>query len=143
MNRILLFLFCGVFLLCGCGQSKVFLPDGSAVQIEIADTPKKAERGLMFRETLDEQKGMLFVFEKDDFRLFWMKNTLIDLDMVFIDSNGVITSIASQVPHSYLGAPEEEITQVPGWGKYVLEIKGGTAQKHNLKQGDSLKLIIK
>ena len=143
MNKIFLFLFLCIFLLAGCGQDKVILPNGTEIKVEIASTPQQAERGLMFRQRLDDSSGMLFVFEKDDFRLFWMKNTLIDLDIIFINSKGEIVNIEEQVPHSYIGAPEEEIAQVLGWGKYVLEINAASAQKYNLKQGDRLTLKIK
>ena len=143
MYKVLLFLFICVFFLAACKQNAVILPDGTAVKVEVAITPEQAERGLMFRENLPENQGMLFIFDKDDMRLFWMKNTLIDLDMIFIDSENKIVFIAPQVPHSYLGAPEEEITQVLGFGKYVLEVNSGFAKKHNLKQGDRLVLKIK
>ena len=143
MYRFLLPLFLCILLLSACTQNKVLLPDGTAIKVELASTPKQAERGLMFRENLAPKEGMLFIFDKNDFRLFWMKNTLIDLDIIFINDQGYITSIASEVPHSYIGAPEEEIAQAAGFGKYVLEINGGAAQKYNLEEGDKLTLKIK
>ena len=143
MYRFLLFIFITPFILFGCGQNKVILPDGNTLQVEIAKTQEQTERGLMFRENLEEKQGMLFIFAQDDKRLFWMKNTLIDLDMIFIDSTGRITSIASDIPHSYIGAPEEEIAHAAGFGKYVLEVNSGFANKYNLKPGDMLILKIK
>ena len=143
MYRVLFIIcICAIFLF-GCGQSKVILPDGTALKIEIAQTQEETERGLMFRQSLGEKEGMLFIFPQDDIRLFWMKNTLIDLDMIFIDSTGQIINIAKQVPHSYLGAPEEEIAQAAGFGKYVLEVNSGLADKYNLNAGDRLVLKIK
>ncbi len=143
MYRLLIFLFiCAIFLL-GCGKNEVILPDGSSIQIELAQTQEETERGLMYRETLGENEGMLFIFEQDDIRLFWMKNTLIDLDMIFIDSTGKIVNIADSVPHSYIDAPEEEIATAGGFGKYVLEVNAGFALKHNLHQGDKLIINIK
>ena len=143
MYKIFLFLLLCVFAFGACKQNKVLLPGGAVFEVEIAKTPQQTERGLMFRENLEDKQGMLFIFEKNDIRLFWMKNTLIDLDMLFIDDSGAITSIAKNMPRSYLGAPEEEIAQAAGWGKYVLEVKAGTAQKYNLKEGDKLILKIK
>lgn len=143
MNKVLILVFISTMFLLGCGKSKIILPDGSSIKIELAQTQEETERGLMFRENLSEREGMLFIFPKDDIRLFWMKNTLIDLDMIFIDGNGGITSIANNIPHSYIGAPEEEIARAAGFGKYVLEVNSGFANKYNLKPGDMLTLKIK
>ena len=143
MGKIFLFIsFCS-FLLAGCSQNEVILPDGTKIEVELAKTAQETERGLMFRENLEENKGMLFIFAKDENRYFWMKNTLIDLDMIFINSKGEIVNIAQKVPHSYIAAPQEEIATAIGFGKYVLEVNSGFAQKHNLKTGDRLILKIK
>ncbi len=143
MYRIFLILFLYPLLLVGCMQNKVILPDGTEIEIELAKTREQTERGLMFRENLDENKGMLFIFSKDENRYFWMKNTLIDLDIIFVDSKGKIVNIAEKVPHSYIAAPEEEVATAEGFGKYVLEVNSGFSQKHNLKAGDRLNLKIK
>ena len=143
MYRVLLSILICAFILLGCVHNQILLPNGKVIKVELAKTEEETERGLMFRQYLVENEGMLFVFPKDDIRLFWMKNTLIDLDMVFIDSTGEITSIAKEVPHSYIGALEEEIAQIAGFGKYVLEINAGLADKYNLKAGDRLILKIK
>lgn len=143
MYKILVFLLFCLFLVNACGNNKIILPDGNSLEVELATTKKQIERGLMFREELPQGTGMLFIFKKDEPRLFWMKNTLIDLDMVFIDSGGFITGIEENIPHSYLGATDEEITRVQGWGKYVLEINASAANKYNLKKGDRLILKIK
>lgn len=143
MNKILIFIFISIFCLLGCGKNEVILPDGSAIQVELAQTQEETERGLMYRESLGEKEGMLFIFPQNDIRLFWMKNTLIDLDMIFIDSTGKITNIADKVPHSYIDAPEEEIATAGGFGKYVLEVNAGFAIKHNLHQGDKLIINVK
>ena len=111
--------------------------------METALCDEDRTRGLMFRENLGKNEGMLFIFPKDDVRFFWMKNTLIDLDMIFIDSNGAITNIAENVPHSYIGAPEEEIATAGGIGKYVLEVNSGFAAEHNLKRGNKLIISVK
>lgn len=142
MRKIFIILCFCLFSL-GCKQNAVILPDGNMIKVEIAKTQAQAERGLMFRESLPEDSGMLFIFPKDKIQSFWMKNTLIDLDIIFIDSQGAIVNIAENMPHSYIGAPEEEVAQAFGWGQYVLEINGGLAQKHNLKPGDRLILKIK
>ena len=127
----------------GCMQNEVILPDGTGIEVELAKTRQQTERGLMFRENLEENKGMLFIFSKDEERYFWMKNTLIDLDIIFINSQGTIENIAQNVPHSYIAAPQEEVATAEGFGKYVLEVNSGFAKKHNLKAGDRLNLKVK
>lgn len=99
--------------------------------IEIADTPQKWERGLMYRKALKENQGMLFVFPRVDIAQFWMKNTLIPLDMLFIDSGGKIIKIQRKATPESLaiissGAPV----------KAVLEIAGGASDKLKLQTGD-------
>lgn len=143
MNKVLILIFISAVFLFGCAKNKIVLPDGSSIKIELAKTQEETERGLMFRKELGDKEGMLFIFPEDNIRLFWMKNTLIDLDMIFIDGTGKITSISRQVPHSYVGAPEEEIAQAAGFGKYVLEVNSGFADKHNLHPGDKLIIGIK
>lgn len=140
MYKILITVFICLILFSACSKNQIILPDGKKLKAELALTQEQKERGLMFREELPQDQGMLFIFERDDWRFFWMKNTLIDLDMLFLDSSGVITSISEEVPHSYLGAPEEEIATAAGFGKYVLEINSGAAKQYNLKTGDRLDL---
>ena len=67
-------------------------------KVEIADTLEKRAQGLMNRESIDKSKGMLFVFEKEDFYSFWMKNTLIPLDIIWIDKNKEAVHIERNVP---------------------------------------------
>jgi len=103
------------------------------LRVELADTPKKLEKGLMFRTSLAPDKGMLFVFQNEQKVAFWMKNTLIPLDMIFIKSNGKIDFI------HHNARPKDE-TPIPSPDNViaVLEIAGGQADKHNIKTGDSI-----
>lgn len=139
------FLFAALALLCACSpyqKTTITLPDGFKVKAQIADTPQKAEQGLMFRESLAENKGMIFPFEEDGQRLFWMKNTFISLDIIFITADKQIFSISDNVPRSYKDTPESEVAIAAGYGKYVLELAAGTSAKHNLKEGDILKFDL-
>ncbi len=117
----------------------IVAPDGSTlatVKIEIADTPQAQELGLMYRDALAGDAGMLFVFATPSHQVFWMKNTRIPLDMLFADSQRrVIGIVADAVPYS------EARLSVPGDSRYVLEVNGGFCQRHGVKAGDRLEFL--
>ena len=100
-------------------------------QVELAVTPEEKERGLMFRRELPEGKGMLFDFQFDQNVAFWMKNTYIPLDMLFIRADGRILRIAENTE------PMSE-RNIPSGGpvRAVLEVIGGTAKKLGIAPGD-------
>ena len=99
--------------------------------VELAVTPEQRAQGLMFRETLAEETGMLFVHERDGPLSMWMKNTLIPLDMLFIDRRGRIVRIAEQT------TPLSERSISSGRpARAVLEVPGGTARRLGIKTGD-------
>ena len=103
------------------------------VRVELALTGPQRERGLMFRNHLDPDTGMLFLFPSPAPLTFWMKNTLIPLDMIFIDSNRRILCIVENA------APETETGRhVEGDSQYVLEIGGGLSQKWGLSAGTTV-----
>ena len=79
-------------------RAKVTFGDGTVVTVELASTPAAQQRGLMFRKSLAEREGMLFVFDTPDFRPFWMQNCLIALDIIWVDEASTIVSIAESVP---------------------------------------------
>jgi uncharacterized protein len=102
-----------------------------AFQVEMAITPEEKERGLMFRRELADGHGMLFDFFVDQDVAFWMKNTYIPLDMIFIRSDGRILRIAENAQ------PLSE-RNIPSGGpvRAVLEVIGGTARKMGIAPGD-------
>ena len=101
--------------------------------IEIADTSAEREAGLMFRRTMADDHGLLFVFERTDEVDFWMKNTPMALDLVFVGEDGRIKAIKR-------GEPESEAIISPGQPvRFVLELKAGTAAKDGIKEGDLLR----
>jgi len=110
--------------------------DNISFTVEIANTPDSRQIGLMCRETLKIEQGMLFIFNDSKIRSFWMKNTLIPLDIIFIDENLNIINI-----HKNTTPLLENIvykSDLPA--KYVLELNGGVADAYNLDS--STKLII-
>lgn len=102
--------------------------------VELADTPEERARGLMFRESLPADAGMLFVYPRDQLIGMWMKNTLIPLDMLFISDDGRILGIAERtVPLSLTTVSSEAPARA------VLEINGGTADRAGIQPGDRIR----
>ena len=104
--------------------------------VEIADTLKKKEMGLMNRDYLAPEDGMLFIFENEEIHNFWMKNTLIPLDMIWINENKKIIYIEKnadpcKIEQCELFGPNEK-------AKYVLEINGGLTEGIGVKTGDEI-----
>lgn len=99
--------------------------------IELALTPEQQQRGLMFREKMAPDAGMLFVFGQAGPQAFWMKNTLIPLDMIFIRTDGTIANILEKVPPQTLDPRSSD-----GPAKAVLELNGGIARFLDIKPGD-------
>jgi uncharacterized membrane protein (UPF0127 family) len=104
---------------------------GSArFRVEIADTPQATQRGLMFRESMPIMQGMLFVFPDERLRTFWMRNTLISLDILYFDSTGTWVSAAENaVPLDETTLPSD------GPAQYVLEINAGLVAQFGMGEG--------
>jgi uncharacterized membrane protein (UPF0127 family) len=129
-----LFVFAGAAALAGaCRQDMAYLrgPDGEAAfRVEIADTEAGRARGLMHRESLAASAGMLFVYPHPQRVGFWMKNTLIPLDMIFMDKTGTVRRI---------GHEAQPLDETPVMGgdaiQTVLEINGGMARRIGIAPG--------
>lgn len=140
-----MWLFFAVFLLTACNAyqtADVTLPSGQVIKAKIADTPEKITKGLMFVKQMPENEGMLFVFDEEDEHLFWMKNTLIDLDIVFILSDGTVSVVHDRVPHTYTYTPDYQVPTAYGIGQYVLELNGGVSGKHGVEPGRKIKFKL-
>ena len=129
-----------IFILSECAfvasDKYVVLPSGKKIAVEIADTNAKRARGLMFRKSLDYNRGMLFIFEEEDFHAFWMKNCFIALDLIWIgESKKIVYFEENAVP-----CKAEPCTHYLPMqkAKYVLEVNSGFAKKEKLKLGDQL-----
>ena len=109
--------------------------------VEIAKTDAEREQGLMNRNELDKNKGMLFIFDKEGNYPFWMKNTLIPLDMIWLDANQKVVFIKDGAqPCKTLICP---VIIPSGNAQYVLEINSGVAKNLGIKIGDMMELKIK
>lgn len=101
--------------------------------VELADTAEARARGLMHRESLPSSAGMLFLYDDPQRLSFWMRNTLIELDIIFLDARGV-------VQHVHDRAQPLDETPIPGGtGIAVLEINGGLADRMGIDEGSELR----
>ncbi len=102
--------------------------------LEVAETDQAREIGLMNRDSMPAGHGMIFVFDDEEERSFWMKNTRIPLDILYLDRAGRIVSIKQMEPFDLRGTPSN------GPAQYVIELNVGTAAKVGVKPGDQLAL---
>lgn len=105
------------------------------IQVELARTAGEQKRGLMYRRELGTDRGMLFLFGEETPRSFWMKNTYVELDIIFLSSAWKIVSITHRaVPLSETSRPSIHPA------RYVLEVNGGLAKNWGLTEGDTLEI---
>lgn len=103
------------------------------IDVEIADTDEKRELGLMGRPTLGERQGMLFLFDREHIASFWMKNTILPLDMIFINSYGTIVTI-----HENTTPFSEQTYTATAPTMYVVEVNAGFVARHSIRVGDRI-----
>ncbi len=113
--------------------------NNSCVEVEIATTREEMEMGLMNRENLSENSGILFVFDEECIHKIWMKNMLISLDVIWFDDKGTIIHIdKNAVPcdtHCQPFGPES-------CSKFALEVNGGYTDRYNINIGDNVRMIL-
>ncbi|KYG67495.1 hypothetical protein AZI86_06915 [Bdellovibrio bacteriovorus] len=121
-------------------QKKKITLGTKTLVVEIAETPAQHERGLMFRNKLGENDGMLFIFDGEQTRFFWMKNTFIDLSIGYFDGSGSLIDI--QEMKSGKGIPDAALASYPSSkpAKYALEMNKGWFSKNKIKLGTKLKI---
>ena len=117
---------------------RAVMPSGVVYRLELALTPEDQAQGLMYRENLPEKTGMLFVFPETAPHHFWMKNTMIPLDMIWMDEAGRVAFVSAHTPPCKADpcptyGPDSQVSQ-------VLEIAGGLAEKEGIRAGSVLKL---
>ncbi|MCH8478058.1 MAG: DUF192 domain-containing protein [Wenzhouxiangella sp.] len=136
-NAHLLLLALLLVLLSGCEATEPWVEvKGERYYVEIADTDETRTRGLMFRDELANNRGMLFIFSRDEPRSFWMRNTRIPLDIIYIDSDWRVVSIV----HNARPCRTRQCPSYPSTGpaRYVLEVTAGHAQRLGLAPGDEV-----
>lgn len=120
------------------GLIPITIPGGAVIHAELANTPQKRAEGLMYREHLADDRGMLFTFLQAQAWVFWMKNTKIPLDMLFFNAERKLVSVQHRVPPC-LGDPCPAYSSgAPA--RYVLELNGGQAEKLGLNPGAEMQI---
>ncbi|GAB3177362.1 DUF192 domain-containing protein [Telluribacter humicola] len=114
----------------------VFMSGGAAIKkidVEIADNEADRAKGLMYRSYMPDSVGMLFIFEQSEPQSFWMKNTILPLDILYVNENKEIVYIhKNTTPYSEQGLPSYDNAQ------YVVEVNGGFTDRYGIKVGDSI-----
>ena len=137
------FLICLLMLVactaCASGEPSVEL-GGKTFKVEIADTAEKQALGLMFRDSMADDEGMIFVFPNEAPRSFWMKNTRIPLDIMYFDKDLKMVSISADTPPCRVSrCPSYPST---GPAMYVLELNAGKASELGVGPGDVLTIRL-
>lgn len=128
--------------LSGKDLGTISTPAGTTIFVEIADSPDTRAQGLMFRPSMAPDRGMLFLFPEVGDHDFWMKNTLISLDMIWLDQSGTILHLESNVPvcaRNDDGCPRY---QSPHKSLQILELNAGMANKLDLAVGSQLTINL-
>ncbi|HVT43986.1 MAG TPA: DUF192 domain-containing protein [Thermoanaerobaculia bacterium] len=115
----------------------VVLPDGTPIAVEIAADEAMRQQGLMYRESVPEGRGMLFLFPATDIYPFWMKNTMIPLDIIWIDETLAIVDVAEHVPPCRADPCPSYAPRAAA--RYVLELRAGAAREHGVAAGKGVK----
>lgn len=115
----------------------IVVPDqkSQAINVQVSRSEKERSRGLMYKKHLDQNEGMLFVFNGMEERTFWMKNTFLSLDIIFIDQEGAVKKILKNVPPLTESPRKSEYPVM-----YVLELKAGSSDFFAIKEGSKLDL---
>ena len=113
-----------------------FLKNGKVhlkIDVEIAENENERAKGLMYRSSIPDSVGMLFIFDRPEPQSFWMHNTSIPLDIMYVDANKKIISIAANTePYS------DEAVPSLGDAQYVVEVNAGFSERNNIKTGDAI-----
>ena len=141
------FLFLFILLLIsgisGCGKEGITEINSVTLKnytfsVDVADNDQERAKGLMFVESMEDSNGMLFIYPDEAIRGFWMRNTLIPLDMIFADSNLMVIDINKNALPCGTGTCPVYYSKAPA--QYILEINGGLSDAFNISLGDKVKI---
>jgi uncharacterized membrane protein (UPF0127 family) len=118
---------------------RVVLASGAVYRVELARTAEQQAQGLMFRESLPENSGMLFLLPDNTVHKFWMKNTMIPLDMIWMDTQGKVLFVSSDTPPCTADPCPSYGPDLPAAS--VLEIAGGRAKKEKVEVGSVIRFV--
>ena len=153
MNRVALFLFLLMLVaaLGGCdgpqadspGEARIRIGGSVTYSVDVADDAEERRQGLSGRETMARNTGMLFVFEEEQPRHFWMKDMRFPLDIIWIDGQCRLVDVASDVPVPPPNADNDQIprAQSPSPARYVLELNAGEWARAGLSPGDPVEFL--
>jgi len=119
---------------------RIYFPDGFSATAELAVSDEQRARGLMFREKINEDQAMLFIFEEEDIHSFWMKNMRFAIDILWLDGQRRIVHIESRVPPC---TQEPCPSYIPSAAAaYVLEVQAGFVEAHGLRLYDRVEFVL-
>ncbi len=124
----------------GAKETVVIAAPKAELKLEVARTEIQREYGLMNRTTIPPHTGMIFVFDADDRQYFWMKDTLVPLDMVFVGGDGTVRKVFADVPVLPKGISDAQIPLESADAQYVIELAAGEAAPDGLAEGVKLDL---
>jgi hypothetical protein len=138
--KIFVIVLAFILIIPACAQEQPRLVIHSAsgdhqLKVEVVTKPGDQAMGLMYRRSLDRDSGMLFIFRREEPQSFWMKNTLIPLDMIFISRNLTIVDITTMQPCRTDPCPDYTSRQP---AQYVLEVNAGYCRSHSIEIGDKV-----
>lgn len=131
---VVVVVFAGFYALIRCFPFEQVCFNDACFHVELALTPHARSQGLMFRKFLPQNRGMLFVFGDDDYWTFWMKNTYVPLDMVWLNAEREVVHMVANAPPATEDNTPQYMPMIPA--RYVLEVNAGFCKKHNIKLGD-------
>lgn len=140
MKQVLIaFLLAGFFSPAGVKMIPLYIHDYE-ITVEVADTPAKQTKGLMFRDRIPDDFGMLFVFSSERIRSFWMKNCRVHLDIIYLNGSKQVVDIHHNVPPCRQNPCPSYVSKKPA--QYVLELRGNRADELKIKRGDIIFFIV-
>jgi len=140
-NRAYVFLVAALVAASGCivePSDRLCFADGSCIFVEVADEPNARRRGLMHRESIPADHGMLFIFEADGLHGIWMKNMQFPIDLIWADNDSTVVDVKADAPPCRMDPCTIYLPNQTA--RYVVEVNANYTRKHGIDVGDRLKM---